>query len=101
RTGTPSLQRPVYLSAVAFVFVFFFKQKTAYEIPNAMVGYVPGYGLVADCWPQGANSNYMRMRVIAMVAVKNNLALIAAAVGPFRQFGPEFGLGKPSGANLQ
>jgi hypothetical protein len=75
--------------------------KTAYEIPNAMVGYVPGYGLVADCWPQGSNSNYMRMRVITMVAVKNNLALIAAAVGPFRQFGPDFGLGKPSGANLQ
>jgi hypothetical protein len=75
--------------------------KTAYQIPNAMVGYVPGYGLVADCWPQGANSNYMRMRVIAMVAIKNDLALIAAAVGPFRQFGPDFGLGKPSGANLQ
>ena len=75
--------------------------KTAYEIPNAMVGYVPGYGMVADCWPQGANSNYMRMRVMVMVAVKNDLALIAAAVGPFRQFGPDFGLGKPSGANLQ
>jgi hypothetical protein len=75
--------------------------KTAYEIPNAMVGYVPGYGLVADCWPQGASSNYMRMRVMVMVAVKNDLALIAAAVGPFRQFGPDFGLGKPSGANLQ
>lgn len=75
--------------------------KTAYEIPNAMVGYTPGYGLVADCWPQGSNSNYMRMRVIAMVAVKNDLALIAGAVGPFRQFGPDFGLGKPSGANLQ
>ncbi len=75
--------------------------KTAYEIPNTMVGYVPGYGLVADCWPQGANSNYMRMRVIAMVAVKDDLALVAAAVGPFRQFGPDFGLGKPSGANLQ
>ncbi len=75
--------------------------KTAYEIPNAMVGYVPGYGLVADCWPQGASSNYMRMRVIVMVAVKNDLALIAGAVGPYRQFGPDFGLGKPSGANLQ
>ncbi|MGH3674136.1 MAG: zinc ribbon domain-containing protein [Mycobacterium sp.] len=75
--------------------------RTAYQIPNAMVGYQPGYGLVADCWPQGANSNYMRMRVMVMVAVKDDLALIAAAVGPFRQFGPDFGLGKPSGANLQ
>ena len=26
---------------------------------------------------------------------------IAAAVGPYREFGPDFGSGKPSGANLQ
>jgi hypothetical protein len=75
--------------------------RTAYEIPNAMVGYQPGYGEVADCWPQGSNSSYMRMRVLVMVAVKNDLALVAAAVGPFRQFGPDFGFGKPSGANIQ
>ena len=36
-----------------------------------------------------------------MVAVKDDLALVAAAIGPFRQFGPDFGSGKPSGANLQ
>ncbi len=75
--------------------------KTAYEIPNAMVGYVPGYGEVVDCWPQGSSASYQRMRVIVMVAVKNDLALIAGAVGPFRKFGPDFGPGKPSGANLQ
>lgn len=75
--------------------------RTAYEIPNAMVGYEPGYGLVADCWPQGANSSYARMRVIAMVAVKNDLALIAGAAGPYHEFGPDSGAGKPSGANLQ
>jgi len=28
-----------------------------------MVGYQPGYGEAADCWPQGANSSYMKMRV--------------------------------------
>jgi hypothetical protein len=75
--------------------------RTAYEIPNAMVGYQAGYGEVADCWPQGANSSYLRMRVLVMVAVKNDLALVAAAVGPYHQFGPDFGFGKPSGANLQ
>nr|WP_090277541.1 hypothetical protein [Mycolicibacterium komanii]CRL72139.1 hypothetical protein CPGR_02721 [Mycolicibacterium komanii] len=75
--------------------------RTAYEIPNAMVGYQSGYGEVADCWPQGANSSYMRMRVLVMVAVKDDLALVAAAVGPYHQFGPDFGFGKPSGANLQ
>ena len=46
-------------------------------------------------------TNYSRMRVIVMVAVKNDLALIAGAVGPYRAFGPDFGSGKPSAANLQ
>lgn len=75
--------------------------KTAYEIPNTMVGYQPGYGLAADVWPQGAMSNSTRMRIIVMVAVKNDLALIAGAVGPYRAFGPDFGSGKPSAAGLQ
>jgi hypothetical protein len=74
---------------------------TAYEIPNAMVGYQHGYGMAADFWPQGAMSSSTRMRVIVMVAVKNDLALIAGAVGPYRAFGPDFGSGKPSAANLQ
>lgn len=75
--------------------------RTAYEIPNTMVGYHPGYGEVADSWPQGSNSSYMRMRIMAMVAVKDDLALVAAAVGPFHPFGPDFGPGPPSGANIQ
>jgi hypothetical protein len=75
--------------------------KMAYEIPNAMVGYQPGFGLVADCWPQGSNASYSRMRVVVMVAVKNDLALVAGAVGPYHAFGPDFGSGKPSAANLQ
>ncbi|GLP77215.1 hypothetical protein TUM20983_43250 [Mycobacterium antarcticum] len=75
--------------------------KMAYEIPNAMVGYQPGYGLAADCWPQGSNASYTRMRVVVMVAVKNDLALVAGAVGPYHAFGPDFGSGKPSAANLQ
>jgi len=41
------------------------------------------------------------LRVITIVAVKNDLALVAAAGGPFRQFGPTFGPGPPSPANLQ
>jgi hypothetical protein len=75
--------------------------RTAYQIPNAMVGYHPGYGLVADCWPQGMTASYSRMRVIVMVAVKDDLALVAGAVGPFHRFGPDFGPGLPSAANLE
>lgn len=72
-----------------------------YEIPNAMVGHHPGYGIVADYWPQGATADYERTRILVLAAVKDDLALVAAAVGPYRRFGPDFGSGKPSGANLQ
>lgn len=71
-----------------------------YEIPNAMVGYQPGYGMVADSWPQSATGDYMRMRVVALAAVKDDLALIAVATGPYHAYGPDFGPGIPSGANL-
>ena len=75
--------------------------RRSYEIPNAMVGYQPGYGVVADLWPQGADTRYQHLRVILLAAVKNDLALIAGAIGPYRQFSPSVGPGRPSGANLE
>jgi hypothetical protein len=66
-----------------------------------MVGYQHGYGEAADCWPQGANASYSRMRILVMVAIKNDLALVAGAVGPYHEFGPDYGPGPPSGANLE
>jgi hypothetical protein len=41
------------------------------------------------------------MRVMVMVAIKGDLALVAGAVGPYHAFTPEFGSGKPSAASLQ
>jgi hypothetical protein len=75
--------------------------RVAYEIPNAMVGYQAGYGELVDDWPQGGASSYSRVRILVMTAVKNDVALIAFATGPFHSFGPEFGPGLPSGANLE
>ena len=72
-----------------------------YEIPNAMVGYQPGYGVVADTWPQSTSATFSRVRILVTAAVRNDLALIAFSAGPFRAFGPDFGPGPPSGANLQ
>ena len=72
----------------------------AYELPNATVGYHPGYGEVADFQPLGAATVADRVRIIVIVAVKNDLALIAAAHGPLREFTPSFGPGPPSPANL-
>ncbi|MDT5019202.1 MAG: hypothetical protein QOD39_5362 [Mycobacterium sp.] len=74
---------------------------TDYEIPNAMVGYQPGYGVVADDYPQDSSGTYTRLRLVVMVAVKNDYALVAAAIGPYHEFSRDFGNGHPSGTNLQ
>ena len=75
--------------------------QVAYELPNATVGYHLGYGVVADFQPIGVANRTDQLRIIMIAAVKNDLALIAAADGPFREFTPEFGPGPPSPANLQ
>ena len=72
----------------------------AYELPNAMVGYQIGYGVVADFRAPGLPGRF-DLRVIVLASVKNDLALIAAAEGPFRRFTPDFGPGPPSAANLE
>jgi hypothetical protein len=71
-----------------------------YEIPNAMVGYEPGYGAVYDQYPQDSSGKFTRLRIVALCAVKNEYALVASAIGPFHEFSPDFGSGHPSGANL-
>lgn len=72
----------------------------AYELPNTMVGYQVGYGVVANFQPPGLAAR-ADSRLIVMAAVKNDLALIAVAEGPFQRFTPEFGPGVPSAANLE
>jgi hypothetical protein len=74
--------------------------RTAYQLPNATVGFHVGYGEVADFQPLGS-SGTDPLRIIIIVAIKNDLALIAAAEGPLRVFTPSFGPGPPSPANLQ
>jgi hypothetical protein len=72
----------------------------AYELPNAAVGYQPGFGVVANFQPPGL-SNRLDQRAILIAAVKDDLALVATAEGPFRRFSPAFGPGPPSAANLE
>jgi RsiW-degrading membrane proteinase PrsW (M82 family) len=71
-----------------------------YEIPNAMVGYQPGYGAVLDDYPQDSSGEFTRLRLVALCAVKNDYALVATAIGPYHEFSPDFGSGHPSGVNL-
>lgn len=73
----------------------------SYQLPNAMVGYRIGYGEVVDDYPAASSAGYVRTRIVVLAAIKDDYALIAAAGGPFRQFGPDFGPGPPSAVNLQ
>lgn len=96
--GTPAAGRDARTVVEEYLAEKFPDAAVAYELPNATAGYEPGYGVAADYQPgRGAAS----VRVIAIAAVKNDLALVAVADGPFRQFTPEFGPGPPSPANLQ
>ena len=72
----------------------------AYELPNAMVGYQPGYGVVAT-FRQPGLSGRSDTRLVVVAAVKNDLALVALATGPFRRFSADFGPGPPSAANVE
>lgn len=72
----------------------------AYVLPNTTVGYQLGFGEVLDVYPQGG-ATVTRTRLVVMAAVKNDLALVGAAIGPYRKFAPGDGPGVPSGANLE
>ena len=96
--GTPAAGRDARAVVEQYLARTFPGSVTAYELPNATVGYEPGYGVAADL----QSGKYAgSIRVIAIAAVKDDLALVAVAEGPFRQFTPEFGPGPPSPANLQ
>lgn len=99
--GQPASGRPAEEIVASLMQEAFPDAEVAYELPNAMVGYQPGYGQVANFRSLAASHQSDLLRVIVIVAVKNDLALIAAAAGPYREFTPAFGPGPPSPANLQ
>lgn len=71
-----------------------------YELPNALLGYQLGYGVVANFQRRGLSSR-LDLRTVIIAAVKDDLALIAVAEGPFRRFSQDFGPGPPSSANVE
>ena len=100
-TSEPAKGRTAQDVARSFISAGYPTASTAFEIPNAMVGFEPGYGEVADVFPPDFQPDRTQLRLVIVVAIKNDLALIAGAVGPFHEFGPEFGPGRPSPTNLQ
>lgn len=95
--GEPAAGRTAQQVVEGFMAGAFPDSVVSYELPNATVGYQLGFGVVADYQPPGESGP---LRVIVIAAVKDDLALVAAAQGPFRRFSPGLGPGPPSAANL-
>jgi hypothetical protein len=54
-----------------------------YQIPDARVGYQNGFGEFTTYDPQSGSGPYNRRRAMVIAAVKNGLALVAEANGPY------------------
>ena len=99
--GRPAQGRTARVIAQTLVGDVLPDARQVYELPNATVGYQPGFGAAYDFRPLAASSKADLVRAIVVVAVKNDFALIAVAGGPFREFTPSSGPGPPSPANVQ
>ena len=98
--GEPAAKRSPKQVVDAMIAEYYPDAALDYEIPNAMVGYEPGYGAVYDQYPQDSTGEFTRLRIVTLSAVKNDYALVVSAIGPYHEFTPDFGSGHPSGANL-
>lgn len=97
--GTPAKNRTPLQIVQQYIAQRYPTAQIDYQIPNAMVGYEPGYGEVDDFTPADPNAAYIRGRLLVMTAVRNGLALMVAAEGPYVNFTPAI-TGHPSPANL-
>jgi len=86
--GTPANNRTPRQVVEQYIQKNYRTAQTAYQIPNAMVGYEPGYGEVDDFSLEDPNAASTRGRLLVMTAVKNGLALVAVAEGPMIRFTP-------------
>lgn len=98
--GEPARGRGARQVVEDFIAKEFLNASVDYELPNAMVGYRLGYGVVIN-FQTPALSTRNDMRAVVIASVNNDLALFAVAEGPFRRFTLDFGPGPPSGANLE
>jgi hypothetical protein len=96
---TPAHNRTLMQVVTDYIGKQYPKAQSDYEIPNTMVGYEPGYGEVDAFTPDNPYATYTQGRLLVMAAVKNGLALVAAAEGPKVKFTPKDS-GHPSGVNL-
>jgi hypothetical protein len=97
--GTPANNRTPRQIVEQYIQKNYRTAQTAYQIPNAMVGYEPGYGEVDDFSLENPNAASKRGRLLVMTAVKNGLALVAVAEGPMIRFTPRTSA-HPSAVNM-
>ena len=97
--GTNAKGRTAQQVAQAVITAQYPDARQAYVVPNAFVGYQLGYGEVLDLQLQGGQASYTHARLVVMVGVKNDVALVATAIGPFEAATPDT-TGHPTGLGL-
>lgn len=70
----------------------------AFTIPNADIGYTPGYGNVYDLTTAPGNGEAIHQRLILIAAVKRGVAVVFVGLGPYRPTTPKSD-GHPSPAD--
>ena len=60
-----------------------------YSIPQAELGYTPGYGAVYDTTIRMGTGESVHARVVVEVAIKRGLAVILNSIGPYVKSAPD------------
>jgi hypothetical protein len=101
--GMPASGRTAQQVAGAVIDKAYPDAHRAYQVPNAIVGFQPGYGEVDNVYPQSGGGTASHDILIVMVAVKHDVALVGEAFGPYHPSAPgdENDDGHPTGASLE
>ena len=67
-----------------------------YPLPNAELGYNPGYGAVFDATVQSSSGQALHVRMVVEVAIKKDLAIEFWEIGPFTQTTPKDSFPNPA-----
>jgi hypothetical protein len=60
----------------------------AYVIPDAALGYTPGYGAVYDVTVSPANGQSQHDRLVVVTAIRNGVAVVLVGLGAYQSSGP-------------
>jgi hypothetical protein len=87
-SGTPANGRSAQQIVQSTQSASYSDAQLAYTIPDASLGYNPGYGAVYDVTVSPASGESEHDRLVVMAATRGKLALVLVGLGPYESAGP-------------